>query len=493
MRILHKDMQQRDRGAALLVVIGIGAVMTAFAFTAITLTTNNLKNTVRDKQANSALATSEAGVAEAVEYLRSAAKLTSLGCMEPVPLVEPSPVPAGQAACYATTQSWTSKKTPMRVAVDGGGSTCTVAQTCYLVWISTVVAYDPVTAPVGKYLVHSTGKFGNGPASRSVVVDVSVRPYPFPLGVFAETFTGAGGVGITRESLFTRNCLTGRAADGSTGGGLRFGGDVDLAHDMPPSAHSTDAISTGSSCVSPNGTESGNVIHKPGLPCNLTVPDYYDQSRGGADLSGLTGTVCFRKWTSLQTGRKYPETSLFTTADLQQVGYRPRGLSDDVYDTLASRAKASGTYFTDRQANPFTALNALGGAQAVLYYKVPFGDKVTLGPTNFPAAYLRTEQDSGCTGNPIIIVVEGGDLTLNSVGNGNSNPVTGIATSIFVPDGAYAGQGSVWVIGTLFAKEAKLAGTQDFRLDKCFVKNPPSAVIDVQVDGFREDDSGNAG
>jgi hypothetical protein len=118
---------------------------------------------------------------------------------------------------------------------------------------------------------------------------------------------------------------------------------------------------------------------------------------------------------------------------------------------------------------------------------------VTLGPTNFPAAYLRTEQDTGCTGNPVIIVVEGGDLTLNSIGAGNSGSVTGIATSIFVPDGAYAGQGSVWVIGTLWAKEGKLVGTQDFRLDKCFVKNPPSAIIDVQVEGFREDDSGNAG
>lgn len=80
------------------------------------------------------------------------------------------------------TPSWTSKKAPMTVAVDGGGATCTVAQTCFKVWISTVTAYDPIDAPVGQYLIHSTGKFGNGPASRSVVVDVSVRPYPFPIG-----------------------------------------------------------------------------------------------------------------------------------------------------------------------------------------------------------------------------------------------------------------------------------------------------------------------
>ena len=78
----------------MMLVIGIGAV-TAFAITATTLSMNNLKNTVRDKQANSALATSEAGVAEAIEYLRSAAKLGQLTCMEPVPATDPgTPIPA---------------------------------------------------------------------------------------------------------------------------------------------------------------------------------------------------------------------------------------------------------------------------------------------------------------------------------------------------------------------------------------------------------------
>ena len=486
MNWLRARTADRERGAALLVVIGIGAVLTAFSVTAITLTTNNLKNTTRDKQANSALATSEAGVAEAVEYLRSAAKLTNLTCMEPVPAVEPATPDPAQAPCYSTTRAWTSKKAPTQVAVDGGGLGCTVAQTCYDVWISTVIKYNPITAPVGKYRIHSTGRFGNGPASRSVVVDVDVRPYPFPLGVFAEQLTGAGGAGISRESLFTRSCIEGRASDTGpgNGGGLRFSGGIDLAHDIPPSAHSTSDISTGQ-CG-----QSNNNIHRPAQPCNTSLPDYYDRSASGAALNATLHPACFERWTSIKTGRKYPTTSKFTTADLQAIGYRPRGLSDDVYSVLESRAKASNTYFTDRSANPFAALSALGGAQAVLYYKVAAGEKVTLGPTNFPTAYLRSEQDTSCTGNPVVIVVEGGDLTLNSIGTGNGGGVTGIATSIFVPDGAYAGQGSVWVIGTLFAKEAKLAGTQDFRLDTCFVENPPSSIIDVKVTGFREDDSG---
>lgn len=479
---MRRPTRRDDTGAALLTVLGIGAVLTAFAVTASTLSINNLRNTVRDKQATSALATSEAGVAEAIEFLRSSARLGSLDCMEPVPAVDPGTSPAHP--CYRTTMSWTSKKNPMQVPVDGGSVPCQPSATCYKVWISTVTPYHPITSPTGTYVIHSTGKFGTGPASRSVEVKVDARPYPFPVGVFAERFTGSGGTGVSRESVFSLNCIEGRTSDVSGTSGLRFSGDLDLAHDRPPSAHSVSDISTG------NCGQSSRYLHSAGSPCNTSLPAYYDRSGSGGDL---TSTVCHRRWTSPMTGRKYPETSRFTTTDLQAAGYRPRGLSDSVYALLESRARAAGTYFESTTANPYNALNALGGAQAVLYYKVPVGSKVTLGPTNLPLVYNRQESDTTCGGTTLIIVVEGGDLTLNSIGNGNTTPVTGLIASIFVPDGAYSGQGGVWIIGTLFAKEAKLAGTQDFRLDQCWVRNPPSAIVDVQVKSFREDDSGNAG
>lgn len=474
----------RDEGVAMTLVIGIGAVISAFAITATTLSMNNLKNTVRDKQANSALATSEAGVAEAIEYLRSAAKLGQLNCMEPVPATDPVSPPN---ACYGATMSWTSKKNPMQVAVDGGTVPCTVQQTCYKVWISTLTPYDPITSPAGRYLIHSTGQFGNGPASRSVVVEVTAKPYGFPIGIFAERLTGVGGAGVSRESVFSLNCIGGRASDTSSGAGLRFTGNVDLGNDIPPSAHSVSDISTGG-C-----SQANRFLHKPNLPCNTSLPAIFDQSGSGAALDPATHSGCYEKWTSPLSGKKYPKTSKFTSTDLQNTGYRPRGLSDDIYALLESRARATGTYFTDKNANPYTALNALAGAQGVLYYKINPGEKVVLGPTNIPAVYTRPESDTVCGGSSLVIIVEGGDLTLNSIGAGNSTPVTGLVSSIFVPDGAYAGAGGVWVIGTLFAKEIKLAGTQDFRLDRCFVTNPPSAIVDVQVKNFREDDSGNAG
>ena len=380
--------------------------------------------------------------------------------------------------------SWTSKANPMEVAVDGGTVPCTVQQTCYRVWISTVTSYDPILSPKGTYRIHATGKFGNGPASRSVVVDVDAKPYPFPVGIFAEQFTGAGGAGVSRESVFSLNCIEGRASDTSVGGGLRFSGTVDLrtTSALGPlrERHQHWRELADEQVLAPAGTAVQHVIAG-------------DLGPVGGRRRSQRRQRCsmLEKWTSPITGKKYPQTSKFTSTDLQNAGYRPRGLSDDIYALLESRARATGTYFTDKNANPSAALTALAGAQAVLYYKIGAGEKVTLGPTDIPSIYTRPESDTVCGGSSLVIVVEGGSLTLNSIGNGSASPVIGLVANIFVPDGAYAGQGGVWVIGTLFAKEAKLAGTQDFRLDKCFVANPPSAVVDVQAKSFREDDSGN--
>ena len=463
-----------ERGAALLAVIGVVAAVTALVLTVATLSVNNLRSSTRDKQALSAMATSEAGVAEAIEWLRSGATgLSSLTCMEPAPGATPS------GACLTNPAGWTSSTSPKEVAVDGGA--CTPSKTCYKVWIGTLTPYKPPLQTFGVYRVHSTGYFGDGPSARRVAVDVKVKPYPYPIGVYAQTLSGGGNAGLHRESLFTQSCVTQRAADGSSGG-LTFAGGVDLQYDLPPAAHSTDHITTDTNC------KTTDAVHKASAPCNTALPDYYDQSGDGGDLSG---TVCKDKWTSpTGSGKTYPTTSKFTLQDLQSFGYRPRGLSDAIYSALKSRAQAAGTYFTDKNANPYAALNALGGAQSVLYYEIPAGSKVTLGPTSFPNYYLRQENDGpSCPASNLTIVVQGGDLTLNSVGAGNSSPVTGLVSAIFVPDGSYDGQGSVWVIGSIFALNMKLAGTQDFRLDKCYVENPPSAVLDVQVTNFREDDS----
>lgn len=471
----HRDS---ERGAALITTIGIVAVMTILAVTVANLSLNNLRNATRDKQSNSALATSEAGVAEAIEFIRSGQiGLSSLNCPEPPPNTAPS------TACTTNPLPWANPVTPKEVRVDGGTGPCLASETCYKVWIGTVIPYDPPAQLFGIYRIHSRGIFGNGPAERNVVTEVKVKPYPFPIGVFSETLTGAGGAEIRNESLFTFDCVEQRQKDSAPAGGLRFNtSGVDLQWDLPPTAHSTQDIVTGNNC-------NNSKIHTPAAACN---PDYmFDQSGSGGNL---LSTSCYRSWTSPYTGKKYPDTSKFTINDLQTFGYRPRGLSDSIYSLLKSRAQASGTYSSNKNGTTpsggsvFTNLAALGGAQAVLYFELS-GDKVTLGPGNIPDAYFRTENAGpSCSPSSLVIVVTGGGLTANSMGTQTSGDKK-LVTSIFVPDGSYDGAGNLPIIGTIFAKEMKLAGTADFRLDQCFVDNPPSSIIDVKMQRFFEDDA----
>ena len=471
-----RNLRRSDTGAALIPVIGIIAVMSILAATIATLSVNNLRNATRDKQSNSALATSEAGVAEAIEFIRSGTVgLAQLNC------------PADDTtstACTANPLRWANPTNPMQVRVDGGTGNCVAGETCFRVWISTVKAYDPPLVKEGIYQIHSSGEYGGGPATRDIITEIGVKPYPFPIGVFAESLTGAGGAEVRNESLFTFDCVEQRQSDTSSAGGLRFNATgVDLQWDLPPTAHSVSDIVTNNNC-------NNNKIHTPSQACNTTFP--YDQSGSGGSL---TSTTCFERWTSPYSGNKYPQTSQFTIADLQTFGYRPRALSDDVYAVLKARAQASGTYTTDPgggsgAGDVFANLAALGGTQAVLFFDVSAGQTVTVGPGDIPSAYFRTENAASvCSPSSLVVVVAGGDLKANSMGSETSGGKK-LVTSVFVPDGAYDGAGNLPIIGTIFAKEMKLAGTADFRLDQCFVDNPPSSVIDIAALRFWEDDLG---
>ena len=83
------SVPRNESGAALITTIGIIAVLTILSVAVADLSLNNLRNATRDKQSNSALATSEAGVAEAIEFIRSGRiGLSALNCPEPAPGVD---------------------------------------------------------------------------------------------------------------------------------------------------------------------------------------------------------------------------------------------------------------------------------------------------------------------------------------------------------------------------------------------------------------------
>ncbi len=476
-----------DAGIGVITVIMVIAVLTAFLITATTMTVNNLGNTQRDRQSLSALSTSVAGVAQATQFLRSG-NIGALTCDEPAAGAAPG------ATCTGAGPSWTSATYPKEVMVEGAAGACLVASNCFKVWIGTVQRYvpncpgrhaSPPTACSGIYRVHSTGLAGGGPSARKLAVDVKVTPYPFPIGVFADSLSGNGNVGIHYESIFTNGCMMNRQDDSRNGSGVQFAWDnannrpvLDLIYDQPTAAHATGDISTSNtSCGSGGG---GRPIHSSSI-CNTTFP--YDQDGSGDALTA--GDGCYGAFTR-SDGTKYPTTSKFTQADLQNYGYRPRGLTDAQYDALRSQAQAQGTYniSTNNISATLASLVSAGITSPILYWD---NSSISLRGSDFPAAFLRGLDSSGtCSSNSVTIVVAGPGHDLTYQG-GNTSPY--LVASIFVPDGQLTGNGGRNTIGTVFAKTLDLGGNVDFYMDSCFANNPPGATLDAQVTTWREDDS----
>ena len=478
-----------DAGIGVVTVIFVMAVLSALTLTAANVTINNLANTSRDRQGLAALATSEAGVAQAIQYLRGG-NLGSLTCIA-------NPDGSLPAACTGSAESWTSATSPKHIRLDGTAGACTNSLDCVKVWIQTLKVYDPAcperrsTPPkrcVGKYRIHTTGYSGNGPSARKLAVDVEAAPFPYPIGVFTEAFSGNGNVGIHRMSVFSNGCILNRQRDDQNGSGFQFEWDtannrpvLDVANDQPAAAHTTDIIST-SNNVCGDGA-GGERIHKPGLPaCNSRFK--YGQSGLGAALTA--GDGCHGAYTR-SDGTKYPTSSKFTAADLQAYGYRPRGLTKSQYDALLSQAQSQGTYnlSTANVGTVLTNLSNAGISSPVLYWDN--GD-VSLNLSTIPAVFKRAPNnnatDCGTKSLTIVVTGPGNDFTFSQ---GNTSPF--VVASIFVPDGVLTGQGGSNTIGSVFAKSIDMGGNPDFYMDKCFAANPPGGTLNVEVVNWREDDS----
>ena len=486
-RRLHDD----DDGVGVITVILVMAVMSALVITATALTVNNVGNARRDRQALSAIATSEAGVSQAIQHVRGG-QLASLTCVEPAPGTAPGATCQGAQPASPTAPIWTSAAHPNMVRVDGSVGACDGTVDCFKVWIGTVAPYVPNCAArhasppgrcYGTYRIHSTGVSGNGPGARRVAVDIQAAPDSFPLGVFSEQgFSGNGNVGIHSESIFTGGCIVNRQDDSSPGSGTQFQYDsvkgrpvIDLFYDQPAAAHAVGGVSTNNNSCTGNGK-----IHQTSR-CNTTFK--YDQDGDGAALTA--GDGCYGAYVR-GDGTVYPTTSSFSAQDLQNLGYRPRGLTDAQYDALKAQAQAEGTYNISTGALNATlsSLVSTGTSSPVVFWD---NGSVDLHSTDLPTSFLRSlNTAAGCAQNTLTIVVVGPGHNLSYQG-GNTGPY--LAASIFVPDGTLTGVGGRNTIGTVFAKTVDLGGNVDFYLDQCFVASPPGGTLDVQVTGFREDDS----
>ena len=490
-----------DSGVALVTAMLIMMVLTAIGATVALVGINNMQNASRDRAAQSSLGAGDAGVAQAVEYLRSNG-VGGLKCLE-----------SNLTACSSNPAGWSNPTNPKKIPLDSAGVGCTTGNNCAKVWIGIVQAYAPPTVKVGTYNIHSEGVYGPGPSARNIVSTVKVTPDKFPIGVFGETTSGNGGTGVYSESLFTRGCVS--PIDTGSGNGTRFTG-VDSFWGEPAAAHTTGHISSKVNCGS-NGyiQQTGASAATPlASHCSSYSALKYMQSGDGGLVDSSNGSACYRNYTKAD-GTYYPEgtcpagvtssrtdglcdTTAFTTADLQRYGYRPRGLTDAQYAGLKARAQGTGTYNipVGSVTTQINAALAAGINDPVLYWDCSASasncssGSISLKYSDFPAGtFANAPAAAGSCADPyriVTVVVEHGSLDFQG---GNNTWFDG---AFFVPDGSFTGHGGYEILGTLFSNNLDLGGTQQWQLDSCWVTNFPGAVISVTQSGFREDDAKDA-
>ena len=444
-----------DQGSAMIITLMVLALVTALSTTVAAVTINNLKSSLRAQEAGAAVSAADAGVAQAMSYLRNTG-VRDVDCTQDVPTT--------LAACVDI--SWGSAK-PISVSIPGK------IDQKYEVWIEAVKpfpAFDP-----GLYVIHSTGTAA-GDAARRVTADVEVSTSNVPKGIYANTISGGGSASIARESVFASGCVYERSKLDISG--------TDAAYGIPAAVHSseiiTDANGSGQYCDGIN-----KAIHDP-LPCDTANP--FDQdSLGGS----LTGTPC----APTQTG--YPdyygaqdldgdgttdvrgsfledEAALFELYDIRRPALSPAKI-----DELRTIAQAQGNYWTT--ASGWTSPDE---ANAAMFFELPLaGPNPTIDLNDligFGRAGNMAADDAACGTKSLTIVILGGDVKLNS----NRQ----ISASLFLlEDGAVEkANGTADFIGTMYADSIDLTGNVGLSLDPCFLNNLGPSLLDYRLSGYRE-------
>jgi Tfp pilus assembly protein PilX len=481
-----RALARRDEsGVALITVILMLALMSALTLTVAVVTTNNLVSARLAQQAGSAVNASDAGVAQAVTYLRQKGVRGINGC-------SPS----------CTSNPWGNSTSPATVTINGK------AAQSYKVWIEPIAPY-PANKP-GLYRIHSTGVAG-GPAGRSVTVDVRITPLDFVMGVMAASVVGGGDAGVHYESIFSTGCIYQRSK-------IEFQG-IDAAYQIPAAVHTsqiiTDSNGSGKTCPDTN-----KPIHDPtkvGEAKNCNIDDSgkyrYDEDKNGGALA-TTGS-CY-DYARIQ----YPTATQFSDPSSPAYRYPTTSFTDEA--TLASRYKAKRPVFTQSQLDQLKSIAVSQNSywttskfrsasqptgwtiptdpDSVLYFDltatdpggmVDLNDLTSNLPDGSPSPWIRTTTpplsatSALCPSRSLLVIIEGGNARLNS----NSN----LAGSVFlVSDDPYGNitkaNGTSTFTGNIYANNIDLTGTSDLYMDACFMANVSPALARVDTFDYREVD-----
>jgi Tfp pilus assembly protein PilX len=451
-----------EQGSAMVITLMVLALVTALSTTVAVVTIDNLQSSWRAQQAGAAVNAADAGIAQAMSYLRSDG-VRDLDC---------SP------SCAANP--WGNSSAPTSVAVAG------VAGQAYTAWIEVVAAF-PDNDP-GLYRIHAIGT-ATGAASREVSADVSVTTATVPTGVFARTINGGGDASVARESIFSTGCVYNRSKIQMTG--------TDLVHGIPVAVHSsqiiTDSNGTGQYCPT-----TSKPIHDPAKPpatrhCNTAYP--YDQDRFGGSLAGTlcaTAASSYPDYYGSQDldgdGAADVDGSLIEDDDalFARYGIQSPALDQARLDQLKTVALSQGNYWTTSDS---TVWSSPDEDNAVMFFDLAATDPGGVVDLNDIVGFGRdpnlTAADAACLSKSLIIVIEGGNTRLNS----NQQ----LFASVFLTSSAPYGQvfkanGTSEFVGTLYADTVNLTGTADLSMDECFLSNVSPAMLDWSISAYREID-----
>lgn len=455
------DRRRDDRGSALILTLMVLALVTGLSTTVAVVTINNLQSSMSAQQAGAALNAADAGVAQAMSYLRSSG-VRDLRC-------SPS----------CTSNAWGSETTPTSVSLPG------IAGRSYKVWIEKVSPY-PANDP-GLYRIHSTGSAG-GSAARTVSADVRVTTTNVPKGVFARTISGGGSAAVARESIFSTGCVYDRSKI------TMVPGQLDVAYGIPIAVHSSQVITesngTGQFCPTTN-----KPIHDPSKTgaaryCNTAYP--YDQDKYGGSLSGgcASAPTTYPNYygsrdldgdttTDVNGSFLKDDLALFRLFNINAPALTPAQI-----DQLRSVAQSQGNYWTGA-----TGWSSPDESNAVMFFDLQGAQAGGIVDLNDITGFGRdpdvADADAACATRSLVIVIEGGNAKLNS----NQKLVASLFLTAAAPNGqVLKANGTSRFIGTIYADNVNLVGNTELSLDTCFMANSSPALLDLHLENYREED-----
>lgn len=442
-RVLPPLPGPADSGAALIMVLLVMVVVGGLATTITTLTVNNLQSASLARNVGVAVDAADAGVAEAVAYLK-ANSVTRLCAVTPTT----NPVAPTFTAFDLRTQTCLTNATPAG-RLPGQP---------YSVRIGTTTSYGPSTA--GEYLIVSRG-YGPGLAQRLVVAKLRIQGIgAAPLAFQGNTVRFTGQTAMAGQSIFARGCVYKRDL-------LTMSGTD--AFGLPAAVHSEGTITedqgTDFSCPSP-----AKPIHPPDCPSNGNAANYkYDQDSRGAALAA--GSACLPTGIGL-AAKYYPNGSKLNVGDLEALyGVKQPPLTAEDIDNLKAIAKSQGNYRTTGGAvTP-------NGANAVMFYE---NTDVNLGD-------IQGFRDTAtCANHSLLIVVKGGNVSWTS----NSNTPLIASVMVVTEDKQFLANGG-GIIGSVYADKIVLGGAASVSgaARDCAATNPSPKLLDFNLLSYREIDS----